>query len=575
MSFLAVPAGITVSYNGVTFNSTAQVRIRQKPNRDRADRITAHVTYEVSIAAHLHSSVADGSNLDTTMEDIRRRLSASAGRLTITGRGYGSNFDINAPGGTVKDVKYGPIPAILEWTPLGPANSALVRWTCTTTIPECTSARYENNPIAHTFDIEFRRDEHGYTTRTVNGEFEIPANRIAGATTLSDAADRYWESIYSGIPTLAGFRRQVMHRLDESKRFLRYVIVDQELPQDGFQHNCTDWDGRQTVQTSLLGGGGPGGYNAMGFRTGFSTISATYRVARDKMKKNAWNLFGELVLSRVTAGRRFVEPGLSLIPLEYSVDDHLSGDDVSCSLTYYVPARSFDKFLDACGMFEAVPNRDWGRYLASVGNTAAHPRGNAKLLYSKESEMLVSLCEATTTRVVTPGQLPQRPFENVLTGFFPPGQSWVKLKASLQYLGQSEMVAHKPMIRELRTGGMQMPGGISALTPGSNGSGGFGNISGQGSGAFWSENQFIDDIIQVPSAPTMRVALRVQCARLGYPPPDFGLIGLGGVPCYLERPSVITGAVATPVGPLFLGDYEHIYRLPAIPRGRLAWPLSF
>ena len=565
MAFLPVPAGTTFSYNGFTWPSTANTRIRARAIPDKAGRVTAYTTFEITVRWMLHAGSAESYDAGTQIETLRRQLKQRAGILRIQGKGFGT-FTVNDTTGP-KDIDYGPIPDDLECIPVSPGASWMLTWRCRTSFPdECTGASYQNRPVMYGYEVDNRRDEHGFTTRTINGELVIPANRIAGSQQISDAADRYWDQTIAGIPPIPGFRRMMAHGMDMSKRVLKFQIIDTELPPHGFQVGCTDWDGRHRCETGLKSGG---------LMNGTANISATFRVARDQPKVLAYYRFGDLVLARITAGLPFVQRDASgpvLFPLEYSVDEHISGQDVSCSLTYFVGAQSPDKFLAACGLFGPVPSSDWTAYWSSIQRSAGNPRGNAQLFYDRTSDAIVSLCEGTTASMRSGGQVSGPGSETILKGFFPPKNSYAKLTASIQITGESEMVAHKPMVRELRTADLRQGGNLAEMRsvgslPSWTGLGG--NVGG---GAFYSESSFADEIIQVPASPSLHAVLRVQAVRLGYPLPDFGLLALGGVATILERPSCIKGWRATPGGPLFWGDYEHVYRLPAVPRGPVVGP---
>src|SRR5262249_55806212 len=66
---------------------------------------------------------------------LRKRLSQDGAPLIYVGNGFGK-LNVNVPGSAIFDVKWGPIPKILDFQPLGPGRSAVIRWQVTPCIPE-------------------------------------------------------------------------------------------------------------------------------------------------------------------------------------------------------------------------------------------------------------------------------------------------------------------------------------------------------------------------------------------------------------------------------------------------------
>jgi len=580
MPGVSIPTTVKyVRYNNYTFNENARVRITGRPVPDRANRVTAFVTYQIEVSTIIYSNSTDGYNTDTTVDDILVRLSKRSARLEIYAWGLGT-WDIN-PAGPIKDINYGPIPKLLEVTPLGGSNAMMVRWFCETSIPECDGAYYERRPVSFNYEFEVRQDPRGFSTRIVTGELVIPANRIANTTSISDAADRYWETVLRGVPLLPGFKREHTRRLDDSKRVLTFTITDTEAVPNAFAADCTDWDGEEALETALLSN--PGGLQPVGLQTGLVTLRATYHIARGRPKTLAWRLFSELFLNRNTAGKPFAHQGKSAIVTAYGIRNHLTSQEVTCSLTYFRQARSADALLAASGIMTPLPPGlyGWAKWAASMQHTALHPRGNAKLFYDASSDAIVSLCDDSEARMRHRGEDPGNPDEVILRGFRPtvppPNQSYLRAELSLQLTGVARMVAHKPMQNVLTATDLVQSGNVVELTANGSGQGSLANTGSTAQAGYgWLKTtKFVEDIVQVSGAPERYAVLRARIWRAGHPVPPIAIIAVAGVPAILIRPSIIESHVDHSGVPIHMADIENVYFLPDFPRKRFPVPPTF
>src|SRR5690554_4479025 len=137
MAFDLPKVGV-ISYNGYSFDATAQTRVTGRPEYDRAGRTVTHVVWTFRVSAFVAPRPGQ-DNADTALEDVRRRLSQPGQALTVTGKGFGL-LDLNLAG--ARDVVWGPKPRVLDWEPVGGGRVARVEWHCEAAVPECANARF-------------------------------------------------------------------------------------------------------------------------------------------------------------------------------------------------------------------------------------------------------------------------------------------------------------------------------------------------------------------------------------------------------------------------------------------------
>ena len=106
----------TLGYNGVTFSCLQHTSISGKPLPDNAGRTIKGMEWTLNVDG-LVTLEAGQTTIDTTVQTLRRLLSAQGGILTYSNKGFGPSFTVNTPGG-IKDMAWGPIPEILAFQPL-------------------------------------------------------------------------------------------------------------------------------------------------------------------------------------------------------------------------------------------------------------------------------------------------------------------------------------------------------------------------------------------------------------------------------------------------------------------------
>lgn len=554
-----VPALGILQYNGYLFSVYRTTRVSARPVSDRANRTTVGVEYTIDVLTQIVADTAAGdTSTDTKMLDIRRRLTTTGAVLSLSGMGFG-DLVVNSPGSAVKDISYGPHPRIAECTPIGGKMAWSVHWVCTTMIPECSAAKYAGQPMAFNYTWSVSKDKHGFSTRTLTGYLEIPANRVPGTRQITDQADAYWENMMAGFPPLIGFTRTWSKQLSEDKRTLNFTITDEEQPPNALVENMTEWDADHEFVS------GPQGVLSIGT----STLSATYKVARDKPKKVALEHFISLVQNLVKAGKPFnVSP---FYPTSFRARDHITGRDVSFSVSWMTGAKSLANLVAAAGMWAPVPNTNYAAWLASVSASAMHVRGNAKLFYNKTSDSIVDLC-ATPTFALGDASILSAATQPGLKGFTAtlpkPDQSWLRYEASVKYGSDTGVLVSKtlPSASELKsvdygflTGDKIKPESPKSLTA-------LGKIEVTEAGKG-------EDILQQRTTPSSVVVLRWKALRAGYSVPTPALLTVGDVTPVLLRTERDEKKVADCGIPIVRCVGESVYYLPKLPTGEL--PFAF
>jgi hypothetical protein len=250
----------TFSYNGITFGPLLTSKITGTEIKDEAGWTVKWVEYKVELDGWVTLEL-NQETTDPTMQNIRQLLSAYAGNLTYTGRGFGDNFDINsADGGSVRDMNWGPKPEVLEFVPLGGGRAAKVHWVCTTCIPEL------HNPPAQAIgpglgsqtkvaqfneEIIIRFNDDQYSSIEINGTLEIGLTRPLPPTkTLTDIVDAYRQKFLPNA-LVDETRWKVTEREFHSSRDMRTMqwrFAAQELAPMGIPPWAVDASGNFTVR---------------------------------------------------------------------------------------------------------------------------------------------------------------------------------------------------------------------------------------------------------------------------------------------------------------------------------------
>jgi hypothetical protein len=311
-----------LAYNGVTFSSLYTSKQSGRVVQDEAHRTTMFVEWTLQVDGHVTLSnpllQVPGSGTDTSMTLLRQRLSAHAGTLTYTGRGFGP-FTINPPGGGgLRDVAWGPMPKVLDFKPLGQGNGAFVSWQVTCRVPELpglvTPAPAPTIPptpglprigilvpvlatvLQWNYECSLTFGEDGYSGLAIHGTLEVPITRSTvidrTVPTTVDAFRLAWMNLQIDLTKFRVVRRSFNYSRDKRKCDWEYVA--EELPPMGLPLYCTDARGTMSIRRS--------GKKVFLGAANIWTISlkATYTVRGDQPRRIAYENFCALWYYRMS-----------------------------------------------------------------------------------------------------------------------------------------------------------------------------------------------------------------------------------------------------------------------------------
>lgn len=541
MAWTNIAATGVLSYNGFAFDPLYKSKVSGRMVQDEAERTVIYTEYTFDITATVTSN-ASGGGTSADLLSMRQKLEAQGGEFHYDNKGFGTTFTVNAPGGGgVRDVKFGPKPQILEFTPIGDANAALVHWVCVVCIPDhCASPVYAGQIMARNYDIDYDIDADGMTTVRITGYLEIPMTRSSvDSRTLADVADRYYERIVPRLP--AGFRPTKRSRnVSKDKRRLDFSFEFEELPNNGLPVNCTSASGTHSVRSM--------GNNMFMW---VNRLSATYVVAKDKPKSLAWSAFQALLLDRLAKSNQSKGFENSTVFLSASFEDGLYQEGRKTSISFeYTFSSTLPNVMEASGIWTPVPGTNNTQWKTSVAS-ALSPRGFAGLRLGISDDAIIDLCGGTTpgpTGDPPPPPPPRDPDKRTLVACPSPNTSWLETQNELEIEMEPQIARHQPLGPTLTAmpnlggnpinfpvnanGGGSAPSGSIPYKPPS---GSPGNIitvetvpgaSGKAFGVMQTI-QSNADIFQLRATPTFRIALVGFALRVCWPivPPSLPSFG--------------------------------------------------
>lgn len=286
----------TVSYNGVVFSCLFHTSVTSEEIQDDAERTVKYSKKTLTVEGVVVLDDNETSILES-LALLRVRLSKDGGKLVYRGRGY--DLVVNGAG-SVKDVAWGPKPTVLEFTPLGAARSALIKWTVTTCVYEGKIV----NPfpiVQFAFEYGFTYDEDGYTSGLYyRGILEVPMTRInVNNPTISQSADQYrgrflgWLISEEMLTRFRVVRRNIS--LSKDKRILEWDLVLEELPPMGLPPGATKASGTFTIRQGGIRGGGSGPALAQWN----CNLRCTYTIRKDWPRRAAYYAFMSVLMYRM------------------------------------------------------------------------------------------------------------------------------------------------------------------------------------------------------------------------------------------------------------------------------------
>lgn len=251
-----------IAYNGVSFSTLFYSKLSGKYTPDSSKRTTKFVQYTLDVEGHvtLNDALDNGAGrtIDRIMSILRAKLEQCAATLIYTGRGFGQQFSVNAPGGNLQDVCWGPIPTVINFEPRG-GLSAYVKWSVMFTLPEVKAQQVIRGGPGTGPVLEFTNEttvtygEDWYSTISIKGTLEIPLTRPTQATkTLTTTVDDYRRRFLGQISRdfdLTRFRVSTRNfSISRDKRTLDYEFTLEELAPMGLPNHMPKCSGSYNVR---------------------------------------------------------------------------------------------------------------------------------------------------------------------------------------------------------------------------------------------------------------------------------------------------------------------------------------
>jgi hypothetical protein len=444
MPLVTVPAAqFQCIYNGYQFpgETTETVGISSEAVYDKAERTIIYVRYLIRLRWVVIA--AAGGTTDAQMDVIRRRLNSPGGAFTYFLRGFG-DFRINVPGQRKRDSRWGPKPRHFEYEPWGDANVAQLTWEVEVCIPECDAARFEDAVMEFNWRVEFLIDADGFTTRKIGGHLRIPQTRDAqGNRRFRHSADEYREKIYPQVPE--GFRPlPKTFALSEDKCTLKFSFADEQMGQAIPPPGCIRAEGSMTAQNA----------SQANFVSNVFTLNASYELAPGVAAAVAKGHFHNMANGRRKVIQKIVakEKGKvgPVIPWGWkAAEPKIWGKLKVCSFSVtFFAAFNIAELMQTQGLFEPVPDSNWQKWKASLGDLLFNTRGNAGFKFNPKDDLIIDLCASEpethilkgvrgqgTSRLRTPALI--NADSSLRTG-------WVVFEQNFQLMPEDSTFVHKP-----------------------------------------------------------------------------------------------------------------------------------
>lgn len=287
-----------LSYNGCVFSPLFVTTLNGTCVKDNAQRTVKYVEYVLTADGYVTLPTSQNSiNGVTTV--LRRLLTAQGGALVYRGRGIDL---VISPAAEVEDVKWGPVPEILEFQPLGAGKSAKIKWQVTVRVAVERETFNSLGLLQFNYETEVTYNEDGYTGLSIRGTMEIPMTRepLQTSRTLNRTVDNFRKILDDRIFIFQNGvgidldRFRVIRRnynVSRDKRTMEFDVAVEEKPYMDLPPECSIARGTYSVRPAKVG---------MGLAQWLCTLRATYTVRADRPRRVAWLVY--LLLLRVRMG---------------------------------------------------------------------------------------------------------------------------------------------------------------------------------------------------------------------------------------------------------------------------------
>lgn len=318
--------------------------------------------------------LANPNGLDFDLDAIKTQLLTRGLEFHFEGRGFGSNVTLNAPGATIQDINYGPIPEILEWNSLGADLAAEVTWrleanttACPITPDLSVSSAVQFAILSLVEDTELTFDEEGAAIITTSGYIEVAGQSVSFVTpnNLKKFAAFFDKN------QLTNFQRTSKINVRRDNRTIDYQIVDTEIKSDNpFGQYMITQDVTHSISSTLIS---DNIFEGSGFKTWANDMAGEFTVRPGVWKGFAWVAFALYLANRRNRASVFGAPVdrfakddkpqndkkkilSKQIPLSVRIKESLNSRRVSVNVRW-VTYTSILNLFKATGMFYPVDTR--------------------------------------------------------------------------------------------------------------------------------------------------------------------------------------------------------------------------
>lgn len=395
-----------LSYNGFSFDASTHMTVTCEMVQDEAQRTVIYQKQTFIIRA----TIAEDPDTDVSMEDIKKKLGEQGQTFIVNNKGFGNPLTVG-PGGA-GDVKFGPVPKILSWEPIGSNRACEIEFQIVCCLAICEGTTRAKGVMAFNYEVDFSID-NGHTTRTISGYLEIAQTRQGRRA--PDCADIYRSLLKPSLPD--GFERKQDHRVSKDKSRLDFSITDIQIPSKfAFPQGVTHADGAHDVAWSR---------NNRGATQLRNTISMELEMAPGVSQSVAWGIFGQIVSKRIKHAKA---QKLPVLLDELRARESIWGRSSSFSVSYRILKTCGECMAKHAGLWQPIDTnwRRWKLSMASVFNERGHAG-----LFQPSGDAIIDLCgSASALDISDSSGTPMEPVPTFSTVFKndypPPDTSYIK-----------------------------------------------------------------------------------------------------------------------------------------------------
>lgn len=557
MSFSHLATLGTCSYNGHSFDGSSEISVSVEYVTDEAERTITYNRHTITV----RFMVNNPSGVESDMLALRARLSHAGGAFILTGHGFGNDLRVNIGGGGMRDVKFGPMPKMLSWNPVGGNNTAEVEWQVVVCVPTCsTSAASPRTTgiMALNYGVTIDIDLRGISTRTITGYLEIAQTR--NGRNIPDSADNYRQFV--NPPPIPSFERTSSFDFSLDKSRVNFTITDRQIASKNAYPN-----GVIRIDGTHRGAWHRGG------RQNHHGINLTIETAIGTPATLAWDIFLAIAAQRLLANRSSSKNAGNRVWIDaLEVEEDIFGTASSFSLAYRVLKTNQSllagdtSYLDfpRQGLWQPIKGTDWRLWKTSLQNVQ-NDRGLARLAVPAQGDAIVDLCGSNTIPwqgvPIGPGPTSRNTRPVLRNEQPPPDQSFLEHKMRLQISRNTAVSRQSPLqapSADSTPPNQQRPQGMSFPPPANNS----------------SSSTPTESTIQQSGLPQYSARLTGGAMRAGYEVPQPRLVQVGSQTPVESAATFIMEQVGVVMGvPVYRALWDIWYEM-AFPPGNISPPAN-